>query len=140
MKDKSITIQPVPENSGARVRNQFRVPVQVEGEAVLVIGEFRFPVTEISREGIGIRIREDLPFDEDKILENCRLILGPSEFSGLRGKIVHCSFDEKGYWRCGIQWLEMGTREKMQVEKSLGQMKEMALKQNDRNLLPKEEH
>ena len=137
MKDESIKIQPVSESSGARVRNQFRIPVLAEGEAVLVTRETRFPVIEISPEGASVRIREDLPFSEEEVLENCRLILGKKEFSGLKGRVIHCSFDAEGYWRCGIQWLEMSSQEKTQVQEILGQMKTLALKQNDRDIAAK---
>ncbi|WP_022664075.1 PilZ domain-containing protein [Desulfospira joergensenii] len=133
MKDESIKIQPVSENSEARVRRQFRVPVLVEDEAVLVSGDTRYPVVEISLEGISVRIREGMSFNEDEELDGCRLILGNMKFSGLNGKVVHCSFDAEGFWRCGIKWVEMSDREKEQMEGILGQMKDMALKKNDRD-------
>ena len=139
MKDEPINIQPVPDSSGARVRTQFRVPVLAEGENIFIFGETRYPVIEISLEGISIRVRGELSYNEEEVLKNCRVLIGKNEFSGLKGKIVHCSFDAEGYWRCGIHWLEIDTHTKTQMKGILGQMKALALKQNDRVITAKEE-
>ncbi len=137
MTDEFIEIQAVPDDSQEPVRSQFRVPVEQASRAVLIAGDIRCPILEINRDGAGISIQDNISFKKGDVLENCCLELEGETFLGLKARIVHRSIDPGGVLRCGIKWSDLSERKQKQMEHLLGQMKNRALKQTDRDVTQK---
>ena len=117
------------------VRQLFRVPAPDKEFIQVIIRKKKYSVSDISERGIGIRIDSHLGFEYGEILTHCDLqMVNRTSLHNLTGKIIHCSSTEPGNLQYGIQWLDLGSREKKILNEIISQMKSEALKNNDRNI------
>ncbi|OQY53469.1 MAG: hypothetical protein B6230_00105 [Desulfobacteraceae bacterium 4572_89] len=143
MKNESIGFQPISEGkefgaekeSAQQVRQLFRIPVSDKEFIQVIIRKQKYFVSDISQKGIGFSIESRLGFQHGEILTNCELKLADkARLNNLTGKVIHCSSTEQGSLQYGIQWINLGNREKKTLKDILSQMKSGALKRNDRKI------
>lgn len=136
MNNESIEFESISEakEPAPLVRQSFRVPVSDPESVQVIIRQKSYEVFDINLGGVGISSENEFDFESGQILTPCELRLSTMNLTGLTGRVIHCSSADSGRLQYGIQWMDLGPREKKILDQILVQMKEGALKNNDRNL------
>jgi c-di-GMP-binding flagellar brake protein YcgR len=127
--EQSTTIEfsVLPDDTAPHLRHFYRVPVHNEKHAVSIfISEIGYKVSDISHTGIGLLVEDSQTFEVGERLEACRLQFDEIDLTGLTGKIVHCSPHE-GFWKFGIQWMDMTDVSKQEMDTLLARLKEKVM-------------
>lgn len=98
-------------------RKSYRLQIGDRDTHLLEANGRRYPLLDISTEGVGIEAAN--PISSDDIKPSCKLILGEQSFDGLEGEVVHSSLDADGNWICGIQWLKIDDETLKSIEQML---------------------
>lgn len=88
-------------------RRFYRVPVRKKMNFSVVINATRYPLLDISSNGIRIAVEPTTSIASQDVISCCELVLDEQIFSALEGKVVHYSLEDDENWICGIKWLNI---------------------------------
>lgn len=136
MKKESIELTPISKEKEPfpLVRQSFRVPVSGKEIALIIFRQKQYFVSDINQGGVGISVDQAFDFESNEILTPCELRLSKINLTGLTGRVIHCSSSISGKLQFGIQWIDLGPRERETLNEILSQLKQGALQNSDRNI------
>ncbi len=133
MTEDSIDFQPMPgeESESGPIRHLFRVPVSLNDDIQVILGQEAYSVSNLSATGIAVNAKTCFDFNSGQIIENAELRIEDVHLTGLRAKVIHCSVDDSGSFQFGIQWVDMNSDDQKTLDQTLVQLKARALKPDD---------
>lgn len=136
MDKPSIKLQPISSEDASQVpvRKSFRIPVSQDKSYRVWIRKVPYLLFDISETGIGLCSDTRIDFDTDDIISDCELELAGNRLTGFTGRMIHCNTDRSGHLHYGIAWMNLGDKEKKELETILTGIKETTLQNYDRAL------
>jgi len=87
-------------------RDIFRIPILEPDDVTALIESQIFTVINLGNKGIGIQLQKQDTFPVCDEIVPISLNLNSNKFE-LRGRIVHVSPHDSGYYLCGIELIDM---------------------------------
>ncbi len=109
MNNQSIEFDKVNEDPSLPkiIRKSFRVPIEDDENAWAVINAKRYPIRNISLEGVGIVLDDTSVFSIEQTFTHCELNIFNASIKELNGRVVHLSSDLGKVLQCGIEWIDL---------------------------------
>ncbi|OGR11897.1 MAG: hypothetical protein A2277_07295 [Desulfobacterales bacterium RIFOXYA12_FULL_46_15] len=116
------------------VRKSFRVPVEDEKNIWVRINDTRYSLYDICLMGMGITVKDSLPFFMDQDLLNCEFHYFDITVKDLHGRIIHVSVTLDQGWKYGIQWTGLDKDSSDQLSAIVNKLKTQLMEDHQNSL------
>jgi len=133
MNNQSIEFDKINEDPSLPkiIRKSFRVPIEDNENAWAVINAKRYPIQDISMEGIGIVLDDTSAFSIEQTFTHCELNIFNASIKELNGRVVHLSSDLGKVLQCGIEWIDLKEKMADEISTVVQNMKNRLLKDDN---------